>query len=162
MGSPKLFRLLTTFAVLVSLCSALFVAGNSSVRASGSNNNSVNSGPASKVSPDLRKLIDSGHGNDRVNLIVRSTSSSSQGLVGSLLQLLGGTLKALLLNLNIRIVECYASSADVAAADPNVAYVSLDAPVHTLGHVTETTGARQSRSWRNGLGDCRAHWMDLA
>ncbi|HKE60505.1 MAG TPA: S8 family serine peptidase, partial [Pyrinomonadaceae bacterium] len=150
MGSPKLFRLLTTCAVLVSLFSALLVAGNSSVHASGGST-SVSAGPASKVSPDLRKLIDSGHGNDRVHLIVRA-NSASQGLVGSLLELLGGTVKAVLSNLNIRIVECYANSADVVAADPGVAYVSLDAPVHTLGHVTETTGARQSRSWRNGLG----------
>ena len=135
MGSPKLFRLLTTCAVLVSLFSALVVAGASSVRAS-SGSASVSVTPVSKVSPDLRKLIDSGHGGDRVQLIVRSTNSSSLGLVGSLLELIGGTVKAVLSNLNIRIVECYASSADVVAADPNVAYVSLDAPVHTLGHAT--------------------------
>ena len=65
---------------------------------------------------------------------------------------LGGTVKAVLTTLNIRIVECYANSANVLAGDPGVAYVSLDVPVHISGHVTETTGARQSRSWKTGLG----------
>src|SRR5262245_61286222 len=98
MGRPTLIRLLITCAVLVSLLTALLVAGSSPARANISST-TVSISPISKVSPDLRKLIDSGHGTDRVNLIVRSTNSSPEGLVGSLLGLLGGTLKAVLATL---------------------------------------------------------------
>jgi hypothetical protein len=58
----------------------------------------------------------------------------------------------LLSNLNIRIVDAAANSANVIAADPNVRYVSLDAPIRSNGHVTTTTGAQQVRSQSSALG----------
>jgi subtilisin family serine protease len=41
---------------------------------------------------------------------------------------------------------------DVLAADPSVSYISLDAQVHSFGHVTDTTGTQQSRAQKNWLG----------
>jgi subtilisin family serine protease len=38
------------------------------------------------------------------------------------------------------------------AADPRVTYISLDAPVRSLSHVTTTTGLQQVRSQRGALG----------
>jgi hypothetical protein len=43
------------------------------------------------------------------------------------------------------LIEAPAYSADLLALDPDVTYISLDAPVRSFGHVSETTGAEQVR-----------------
>src|SRR6185503_20091052 len=87
-----------------------------------------------------------------VNVAVRSTAATSLGLIGSLLQTVNGILVATLSSLNIQLVNIQANSVDVLAADPSVAYISLDAPVLSSGHMTNTTGTQQVRTQKNALG----------
>jgi len=150
MRCPQFLKRLTSLAVVFSLCMALVVSTNTKVRATSSD--SLLNLPTSKISPDLRKLIDSGGGNSRVRVIVQSTPVTSGGLIGSLLNLVGGIVVATLSNLNIKLVDIQANSADALAEDPSVAYISLDAPVRSSGHVTTTTGAQQSRAQKGALG----------
>ena len=149
MSRPQVLKRLVAAAVLVSLCSALCLSNNTRVRAA---NNHLSTTSASKISPDLRKLILSGNGNARVKVIVQSKPSTSPGLLGGLLNTVGGLLVGVLSNLNIRIVDVEANSVEVLATDPNVAYLSLDAPVRSSGHVTTTTGAQQVRAQKSLLG----------
>ena len=51
MARPQTLKRLVIFAVLLSLCSALFISTNTKTKAAGTLL------PTSKVSPDLRKLI---------------------------------------------------------------------------------------------------------
>src|SRR6476469_620480 len=95
MSRPQVLKRLVTVAVLVSLCSALFVSTNSPVRA-------ATSAPATnlsstKISPDLQQLILSGQGDQRVKVIVQSVpSATSGGLLGGLLNTVGGLLVSVL------------------------------------------------------------------
>src|SRR5436190_8956612 len=145
MRRPQLIKKLVALAVLVPLSSALFVTSTQKAKAAPAVN------LLSKISPDLQHLLDSGEGNRQVKLIVQTTPNS-QGLISNLLQTLGGVVNTLLFALNIRIVDTPANSATVIAADPNVTYVSLDAPVRSSGHVTTTTGAQQVRGQTTLLG----------
>jgi subtilisin family serine protease len=97
-------------------------------------------------------MILSGNGDQRVKVIVQVKTSASLGLVGGLLDTVGGLLVGVLANLNVRIVDVEANNVDVLAADPNVAYISLDTPVRSSGHVTVTTGTQQVRSQKSLLG----------
>ena len=54
-------------------------------------------------------------------MIVQSKTSGSPGLLGGLLNTVGGLLVSVLSNLNIRIVEVQANSVEILAADPDVA-----------------------------------------
>src|SRR6185503_15402324 len=136
MSRPQVLKRLVAAAVLVSLCSALCLTNNTRARAA---TNQPQIASATKISPDLQKLILSGNGNARVKVIVQSKPSSSPGLLGGLLDTVGGILVGLLSNLNIRIVEVTANSVPVLIADPDVTYVSLDAAVRPSGHVATTT-----------------------
>ncbi len=143
---PQVSKRLIALAVLFSLCTALAISTSTTkVHATSFQNTQ------SKVSPDLRKLIQSGDGPTRVKVIVQSLPAAG-GLLGGLLQTVGGVVVGVLQNLNLQIVEIPANAADVLAADPNVTYVSLDVPVHSSGHVTTTTGAQQVRAQRTALG----------
>ena len=149
MSRPHVFKRLVAAAVLVSLCSALCLSNNTRVRAA---NSPLSTTSATKISPDLRQLILSGNGNARVKVIVQSKPSTSPGLLGGLLNTVNGLLVSVLSNLNIRIVDVEANSVELLATDPNVAYLSLDAPVRSSGHVTTTTGAQQVRAQKSLLG----------
>jgi serine protease AprX len=141
----QLFKRLTTLTVLFSLCAALVVFTNTKVKA-------FDDDPMRKVSPDLLRIIQSGNGAENVRVIVQNTPTSSPGLIGSLLQLVGGVVLGLLSNLNIQILDIPANSAAVLAQDPSVTYISLDATVKSSGHLTNTTGAEQSREQQSLLG----------
>src|SRR5688500_648473 len=119
----QVYKRFVTAAVLVSLCSALFLSTNSRARAASSTLST------SKISPDLQRLILSGNGDTRVKVIVQSKSSASTGLLGGLLDTVGGLLVGVLSNLNIRIVDVTANSVPLLLTDPDVAYISLDTPV---------------------------------
>src|SRR5215218_9425599 len=136
---PQARKRFVTIAVLISLCSALFIAPTT--RAA---NKPLTSASSTKISPDLQRLILSGS-DARVKVIVQSKPSSSPGLLGGLLNTVGGLLVSVLSNLNISIIEVEANSVEVLAADPDVAYISLDAAVKSTGHVTNTTGTQQVR-----------------
>src|ERR1051326_1768892 len=131
MSRPHALKRLVTAAVLVSLCSALFISSNTNARAA---NTSTSLG---KSSPNLQRLILSGNGDARVKVLVRS-KSSSPSLLGGLLNTVGGLLVTVLSTLNIRIVDVQANSVDVLASDPDVSYISLDATVGSSGHLTTT------------------------
>src|SRR5678815_4871197 len=147
MSRPHALKRFVTAAVLISLCSALFISTNTNVRAA----NTLTSTTTAKISPDLQRLILSGNGDARVKVIVQS-KTSSPGLLGGLLNTVGGLLVSVLSNLNIRIVEVEANSVEVLASDPDVAYISLDAAVTSSGHVTNTTGTQQVRAQKSLLG----------
>lgn len=99
MAYPQAWKRLMTIAVLLSLCSALFISTNTKTQAAGTLQST------SKVSPDLRKLIASGNGDRRVKLIVQTKPAASPGLLGSLLNTVGGVLVGMLSNLNIQLIE---------------------------------------------------------
>src|SRR5688572_1088833 len=101
MSRPQAFKRLVTVAVLLSLCSALLISTNPKTEAAG---NLLNL-PTSKISPDLRKLMLSGNGDLRVKVIVQTKPTASAGLLGGLLDTVGGLLIDVLSNLNIRIVD---------------------------------------------------------
>ena len=143
MARPQALKRVVTAVVLVSICSAVFITTNTRARAAHKPPSTLF---ASKLSPDLQKLILSGNGDARVKVIVQSKPASSPGLLGGLLNTVGGVLVGLLSNLNIRIVEVTANSVPVLIADPDVTYVSLDNTVRASGHVTTTTGAQQVRA----------------
>jgi len=144
MNRPQPYKRLLAFALLIALSPALLINTNKAQAATPTVND--------KVSPDLRQLIQSGQGASRVRLIVQSKPTSSLGLIGSLLQTVNGVLVATLSTLNLSIVDATANSVDVLAADPSVAFVSLDTQVRSFGHVTTTTGAQQMRAQKNALG----------
>src|ERR1051325_2459033 len=144
MSRPQVFICLVTAAVLLSLCSALCISTNTKARAANVSN--------TKISPDLRQLILSGNGDARVKVIVQSAPSSSPSLLGGLLNTVGGLLVSVLSNLNIRIVDVQANDVEVLASDPSVTYISLDAPIRSSGHVTNTTGTQQVRAQKTLLG----------
>src|SRR5215213_2358520 len=145
MTRPQVYKRIVTVAVLVSLCSALFLSTNSRARAASST-------LSTKISPDLQRLILSGNGDARVKVIVQSKSSASTGLLTGLLDTVGGLVVGLLSNLNIRIVDVSANGVPLLAADPDVAYISLDNAVSSSGHVTNTTGTQQVRAQKSLLG----------
>ncbi|HEU4433784.1 MAG TPA: S8 family serine peptidase, partial [Pyrinomonadaceae bacterium] len=144
----KAWKSLVTFAVLLSLCSAMLLSTNSKAEAAG---NLLNI-PTSKISPDLRQLLLSGNSDRRVKVIVQTKPAAPAGLLSGLLSTVGGVLVGVLSNLNIRIVDTVASSVEQIAADPDVTYVSLDVPVRASGHVTTTTGTQQVRARKGLLG----------
>ncbi len=149
MSRPQVFKRLVTTAVLCSMFSALVISTNTRARAA---NTPAPTLASSKISPDLQKLILSGNGDARVKVIVQSTSSASAGLLAGLLNTVGGLLVGVLSNLNIRIVDVPANNVEVIAADPSVTYVSLDVPVRSSGHITNTTGTQQVRAQKSLLG----------
>ena len=104
----KTWQRLVTVAVLLSLCAAFFVSSNRTTEAAG---NLLNV-PTSKISPDLRQLLLSGNGDRRVKVIVQTKPSASPGLLGSLLNTVGGILVDVLSNLNIRIIDVTANTVE--------------------------------------------------
>ena len=89
MSRPQVLKRIVAAAVLVSLCSALCLTNNTRVRAA---NNPLPTTSNTKISPDLRQLILSGDGDERVKVIVQSKPSSTGGLLGGLLNTVGGLL----------------------------------------------------------------------
>src|ERR1700741_3069650 len=148
MSRPHALKRFVAATVLLSLCSALFLSNNTT-KARAANISTLS---ATKISPDLRQLIMSGNGGSRVKVIVQSKPSSPTGLLGGLLNTVGGLLVGVLANLNIRIVDVQANSVEVLATDPSVVYISLDNPVRSSGHITTTTGATQVRAQKSLLG----------
>ena len=74
MSRPQVFKRFVTLAVLMSLCSALFVSSSTKVHAANNTPTTVNT--SSKISPDLRQLILSGQGDKHVKVIVQQVQES--------------------------------------------------------------------------------------
>ncbi|HEX6718166.1 MAG TPA: S8 family peptidase, partial [Pyrinomonadaceae bacterium] len=149
MSRPFAPKRLVSVAVLFCLCSALLISTNTRTRAA---NNTLSTISNTKISPDLRQIILSGNGDAHVKAIVQSKPSASPSLLGGLLNTVGGLVVGLLSNLNIQIVDVQVNAVETLAADSSVAYISLDAPVISTGHVTNTTGAQQVRAQKSLLG----------
>lgn len=64
----------------------------------------------------------------------------------------GGVVLGTLGQLNIRLADMSAGSAKALAYNDDISFMSLDNEVRSFGHVTNTTGAQQSRSQKNALG----------
>ena len=146
-----------SFALLVSICSALVFGSGATAQARTTTTPSPTTStatPIDKVSPDLRELIRSGRGADQVKLIVqrKPTSPQSGGLIGGLLGTVVGLVGTLLSSLNINLITAPANSVDAMSQDPDVTYISLDTEIRTFGHVTTTTGADQTRAQKTALG----------
>src|SRR5205085_699284 len=81
MSRPRVYKRFVTMAVLLSLCSPLFIT-NTRARAASQPLSNLST---SKISPDLQRLILSGNGDTRVKAIVQKIPSSSGGLLGGLI-----------------------------------------------------------------------------
>src|ERR1043165_9085703 len=113
MSRPHAYKRLVTITVLLSLCSALFPSTSTRTRAANSLSSTVAN---TKISPDLQRLILSGNGDVRVKVIVQSKPSSSGGLLGGLLNTVGGLLVSVLSNLNLPLVDVQANDVEVLAS----------------------------------------------
>src|SRR5437764_15414312 len=118
MSRPQVYKRFVTMAVLLSLCSPLFIT-NTRARAASQPLSNLST---SKISPDLQRLILSGNGDTRVKAIVQKMPSSSGGLlgglIGGLLNTVGGLLVSVLSNLNVLVVDVQANDVQVLASDP--------------------------------------------
>ena len=146
MNRPKtLNRIVALF--LVSACAAFLFVGSVRVHADG---DGYGTSAIDKCSPDLLQIADSA-GATRVKVIVQS-STTSAGLLDSLITDVGGIVLGTLGQLNIRLAEMSAGSAKALAYNTDISFMSLDNEVRSFGHVTNTTGAQQSRSQKTALG----------
>jgi len=105
--------------------------------------NSSTSG--SKASADLVEKINSGRGRDLVRVIIQPVSEWDSDLDLSVRRAGASGLRQFQ-NFNPRVVTLSARAAMALALRKDVAYVSLDREVRTLGHVSYTTGADAVRS----------------
>ena len=148
---PKTLNRIVALALLVSVCAASLLVGNVRVHADGGNSGPGNGTSAiDKCSPDLLQIADTA-GATRVKVIVQS-STTSAGVLDSLIKDVGGIVLGTLGQLNIRLAEMPAGSAKALAYKDDISFMSLDNEVRSFGHVTNTTGAQQSRSQKNALG----------
>ena len=150
MSRPHALKRLVTAAVLVSLCSALFISTNTRARAA---NNTLTSTTSTKISPDLQQLILSGNGDARVKVIVQSKPQLRPSLLGGLLNTVGGLLVSVLSNLNIRIVEVEANNGrGTGSGSRRRLHLTRRSRCAAHGHVTNTTGTQQVRAQKSLLG----------
>jgi len=146
--SPSL-AWLTILSVLFSFCAGILLTdirahaeSESGSRTPGARGRAIKK---DKVAPDLRELLKSGHGSQRINVIIQSkgTWNDSDDV---LVQSFGAQKKQTFENLNASLVELPANAADVLASLDEVSYISLDNEIHSLGgHVATTTGANLVR-----------------
>jgi hypothetical protein len=93
MSRLQIPKRLVTAAVLLSLCSALCISINTRAQAA---NSSLAVFSTTKISPDLRQMILSGNGGTRVRVIVQAKPAASLGLIGGLVDTVGGLLVSVL------------------------------------------------------------------
>src|SRR5205085_5285343 len=93
--------------------------------------------PASKAATDLRQKINSGHGRERVRVIIQPASGQADELDGALQDSDASNVRQFH-NLGFRVATMPAAAAAALAAHSDVAYVSLDHNVGGLGHVSLT------------------------
>jgi serine protease AprX len=98
-----------------------------------------------KASSELVRKAADGQGADRVRVIIQPSGAWSDELNSAVL-LQGGTDFRQFQNLNFRVVSLPAVAATALAQRSDVAYVSLNYEVRTLGHISLTSGAEAVRS----------------
>ena len=97
-----------------------------------------------KVSREILQKISSGHGSEQVRVIIQPKATWDTAL-DSTVEEAGGTNVRSFQNFRVRVVTISANAAANLAARQDVAYVSLNREVRSLGHVSATTGADQVR-----------------
>ncbi len=95
---------------------------------------------SAKISGDVQKKVNVGQGNDLIRVIIQPRASWTSDL-DSALQGAGVSNTRQFQNFNFRVVTVSAAAAAALAARDDIAYVSLNQEVRTLGHVSLTTGA---------------------
>src|ERR1041384_5603520 len=101
--------------------------------------------PANKTSAEIVRKVNDGHGADRVRVVVQPKGSWS-GDLDTALAGVGASDVRLFENFNFRVVSLPAGAAAALAQRTDVAYVSLNRELRTLGHVSLTSGADAVRA----------------
>src|SRR5207302_6335032 len=127
---------LTCLSLLLSLSGGIMVGDRAKAQLLGK--------PA-KASSDLLKKAHSLTNTDTVKVIVQLRAPMSSSL-NSLLNSNGVHVRKTFQNLGAHAVEMPASIVDTVAAFDEVAYVSLDRPTQSTGHLSATTGADAVRT----------------
>jgi serine protease AprX len=96
--------------------------------------------PARKISTDVLRKVNNGQGNERIRVIVQPREAWNSDLDSSL-QAADVTNIRQFQKFNFRVLTVSASAAAALAARDDVAFVSVNREVRTLGHVSLTTGA---------------------
>ena len=133
-----LMTLLTCFALLVSLSGGIMVTDRAGAQ-------SLSPGKSSKGSSDVREKAHSVTNTDTIKVIVQLRAPMSSSL-NSLLNSNGVHIRKTFQELGAHSVEMPASTFDAVAAFDEVAYVSLDRPTQSMGHLSATTGADAVRT----------------
>ncbi len=97
-----------------------------------------------KVSREIRQKVSSGNGSEHVRVIIQPVGLWDT-VLDSTVEEAGGTNVRSFQNFRLRVVTVSANAAVNLAARNDVAYVSLNREVRSLGHVSATTGADQVR-----------------
>ena len=143
MKSIKFLRIVTwsiTLSLLFSVSFGILISEKASAQST--------SGRASKVAHDARKRVrywQNGGSDDIVKVILQLNSPPSLAL-SSLLGSAGVRVKRHFLSFNSHAIELPTSVVDQLASFPEVQNVSVDADVHSFGHVSLTTGADAVRT----------------
>ncbi|MDQ1592657.1 MAG: serine protease AprX, partial [Pyrinomonadaceae bacterium] len=136
---------LTLCALMLAPCAGLrspAVVANAHTRSS-----SASAPPAEKMSSDLREALRTTEDRTHLRVIVQfNEDARGSGLLGSLLQDVGGVALKQFLKLNARLVTLPPRAAELLAARKEVRYVSLDRRIASSGHVAATTGADDART----------------
>src|SRR5215213_4596831 len=96
----------------------------------------------SKISKDILQKVAEGKGAEFVRVVIQSATQSELS-IDSAIEYSGGSDVRKLKNSKVRIATLPVSAAVAMASRSDVAYVSLNRAVQSLGHVTLTTGADQ-------------------
>src|SRR6185369_1505239 len=102
-----------------------------------------------KVSKDILKKVNDGHGADFVRVIIQPASASDLS-IDTTIEYSGGSNIRKFKNFAVRVASLPAQAAMNLASRSDVSYVSLNRDVLPMGHLSSTTGADQARSSSNG------------
>ncbi|HEY8203556.1 MAG TPA: hypothetical protein VIF81_02425, partial [Pyrinomonadaceae bacterium] len=133
----RLIVLLTCLSLVMSLCVGIMVSDKANAQSLGSGK--------PKGSPDLRAKAQSTANTEMVNVIVQLRAPMSSEL-NSLLNSNGVHVRKTFEKLGAHLVEMPAALFDAVAAFDEVAYISLDRPTLSMGHLSATTGADAVRT----------------
>src|SRR6266571_810537 len=140
LGYPMKRTLFSAFLVvslLLPICPQLFPK-KSGVNAQGA-------GQSLKASADLIDKVNSAQGDDLVRVIIQPTDAWGSTL-DSTVQNAGGSNEHQFQNFHLRAITISANAALALSTRSDIAYVSLNREVRTLGHVSLTTGADAVRT----------------
>lgn len=133
----KITSFLTAGAIALALAVGIFITGN--VRAQSGN-------VPSKVADNLKDKVNKSNANDRVDVIIQSSSGWNSTLDSAVTGNSGSVSRSYSNFRDMRAVSLPAGAVNNMASRSDVRFVSLDSPVKVMGHVSSTTGADQVRT----------------